>query len=123
MMKFWLLKLVFITMFFAPGCAKISESAEVMIRVKNLSDFDFDEVILYSDTLGFLPAQSVSPYFSKPQAFRYASVYVSVDTFRFGLTAIDYVGEKPLEPGNYTFNLNISALSASGVLTQTLVKD
>ncbi len=110
-------------MFFAPGCAKISESAEVMIRVKNLSDFDFDEVILYSDTLGFLPAQSVSPYFSKPQAFRYASVYVSVDTFRFGLTAIDYVGEKPLEPGNYTFNLNISALSASGVLTQTLVKD
>ena len=33
-------------MYFAPGCAKISESAEVMIRVKNLSDFDFDEVIL-----------------------------------------------------------------------------
>jgi hypothetical protein len=95
----------------------------VDIRVKNVSHFDFDGLTIWDDTLGPLSSHSFTPYFTRESAYDKASIYVRIDTFQFGLTVIDYVGERPLGRGKYTFEVDISELSDYGYLTQNLIRD
>ena len=110
---------------FITSCTKsdLVDGPAVDVRVKNTSAFDFDEVKIWDQDLGSLKKNEVSPYFSKEPAFDLASIYVMIDSFQFGQTVIDYVGEKPLKKGKYTFEVNVTELSNAGRLSQILVKD
>lgn len=120
------LTIVLLSLITLSSCSKISgdgEGPEVRLRVSNVSKFDFDQVIIYQDTLGKVKANSKSPYYSRKPAYRYASFLVLIDTLSFAMIPDDYVGEEPLKKGHYTFEINLDSLSRGGQITQRLIKD
>lgn len=110
---------------FSISCTKsdLIDGPPAEIRVKNVSPFTFEEVKIWDVDLTTLQSNELSDYFTKEPAFDKATILVRIDTFQFGQTIIDYVGEKPLKRGKYTFEIDISELSNYGFLTQNLVKD
>lgn len=94
------------------------------IRIMNSSNIDFDEVIVniagtdhnYSE----LNAGEVSDYITFEKAYRYAYIEVSGGDQDFILQPVDYVGEKPLSEGKYTYDLD---LLDGQSLTLALIKD
>ncbi len=99
------------------------DSEPVQIRVRNVSNFDFEEIVIWEENLGPLESLRNSDYFIKEPAYDKASISVKIDTFQFSMTVIDYVGEIPLRRGEYTFEVDLSDLTIQGYLTQNFVED
>lgn len=99
------------------------DSEPAQIRVKNISNFDFDEIVIWEENLGPLESLKNSYYFIKEPAYDKASISVKIDTFQFSMTVVDYVGETSLRRGKYTFEVDLSELSNQGYLTQLFVED
>lgn len=81
----------------------------VQIRIANetTSLFTSVEVLFPSDEVdyGALPAGARSEYRSVSVAYRFARVDVRIGETEHVLQPIDYMGEEPLEPGQYTYRL------------------
>ncbi|MCB0665840.1 MAG: hypothetical protein KDC80_08470 [Saprospiraceae bacterium] len=108
-----------------PHCTQtdIVDGPPVEIRVRNISDFNYDELVIWNIKLGPLKSNETTDYFTRETAYDKATISVQVDSFQFGQTVIDYVGEKPLKKGKYTFEVDLSDLSDFGQLSQNIVKD
>ena len=84
------------------------------VRVRNASALDFDDVVVHSrrvHTNGFfgpIASGGVSDYRVFPEAYRYGYVRIRSGSNDFGLTPIDYVGERPLGPGYFTYDLTVT---------------
>ena len=91
-------------------CTKDNNSS-VQIRIENISQSDFTDV--YADTsggthdFGDVKAGHTSDYASFDMAYRYAYIQLKVGTQVYTLQPIDYVGETPLEEGNYTYAIDV----------------
>lgn len=107
------------------NCSKtdILEGVPVDIRVKNISPYDFDSVMIWDINLGPIESHGMSNYFTRDIGYDKASILIKIDSFQFGQTVIDYVGEKPLRKGRYTFEIDLSELSNEGYLSQNMVQD
>lgn len=68
---------------------------------------------------GTVEPEAVTPYRLIERAYRYAYVEAVVEGRRVVLQPIDYVGEEPLGPGRYTYELD----HRNGDLTLDLVRD
>jgi hypothetical protein len=81
----------------------------VEVRVRNGSDVILDEGVLYlpRDSILFaaLEPGTSTPYQEVERAYRIASARVVSGSDTSGLQVIDYVGEKALAPGQYTYVL------------------
>lgn len=99
-------------------------SGDVHIRVANESSFAFGRVEVgfpeSSVDYGSVKAHSVSTYSRVESAYRYAYIEVQIGGEELRIQPIDYVGETPLEPGRYTYALNVTI---EGYLTLTLRED
>lgn len=95
--------------------------AQVLIRLRNLSDtlemraaygiFPGDTVLF-----GDIPARGYSGYHPVKRAYRYAYLRVQAGGREWVLQPVDYVGEKPLEPGRYTWEIKPHAGPYPGFL-------
>src|ERR1035437_9426879 len=85
-----------------------SEDTTVMIRVKNVSKFDYKDVIIgYDyDNIGNLKVGQYSNYKIYSSAYRYNSYHFIINNDTINMYAIDYVGEKLLKSGKYTYEIN-----------------
>mgnify|MGYP000846027819 CR=1 FL=1 len=83
-----------------------SEDTTVMIRVKNVSTFDYKHVIIGSDSIGNLGVGQYSNYKIYSSAYSYNSYHFIIDNDTIDMYAIDYVGEELLESGKYTYEIN-----------------
>jgi hypothetical protein len=108
-----MLRLLALLMLLAGCSSALSPVGPVHIRVSNESAFHFDQV-----TVGFphdevsygpVPAQSRSHYQRVEQAYRYAFVEVHTGGDTLVLQPIDYVGERLLTRGHYTYVLELDA--------------
>lgn len=85
------------------------------IRIRNGSTYAFQSVYVNTsggeNTYGQLPAGQSTPYKSFASAYRYAYAKVLVDGQEVVWQPIDYVGEKKLEDGKYTYVLSIDDLA------------
>lgn len=85
---------------------------DVEIRIANNSSFAFQrvDVVFPEDEVsyGAVPAHGATSYHSVETAYRYAYIEVQVDGEELIIQPIDYVGETPLEPGRYTYALNVT---------------
>lgn len=97
----------------------------VEIRVANRSDRDFERVVATFDPdrvdYGAVAKGATSEYRKVQQAYRYALVEVTAGGQTFRFHPIDFVGETLLEPGRYTYALNIEP--SDNTVTIDLVED
>jgi hypothetical protein len=95
----------------------------VQIRIANASSIAISDIDVrfpsQEEKYGALEPGASSEYRDIAMAFRYASVTVKATGQTFSVMAIDYMGEKKLEPGLYTYTLNIHA----GALSLGLLVD
>jgi hypothetical protein len=99
------------------ACKKDADAAPdgVLIRVRNASPYAFESVYVNTsggeNTYGQVAAGQSSDYKLFANAYSYAYIKVSANGQEVVWQPIDYVGEKPLEPGRYTYVLGIDDLA------------
>jgi len=102
----WLVLLLFVWL---GGCDGFETAGPVEVRVMNGADVTLDEGVLYlpRDSIVFsgLGPGAFTDYREVEKAYRIASARVVSGTDTSGIQVVDYVGERPLEPGQYTYVL------------------
>ncbi len=95
----------------ATGCTDRDDKiSTVQIRIKNTSSITYDEVLvgdaeeLHMD----VPPDGYSEYFEYAVAYRYAYIQIHSGEETYILQPIDFLGETPLPPGFYTYQLSVS---------------
>lgn len=81
---------------------------EVNIRIKNISAFDYSNVIVSNKTYGDIANDETTDYQLFDIAYQYAYVELQIDGDTFYIQPIDFVGEEPLESGSYTYEIGAS---------------
>ena len=84
----------------------------VRVRVRNVSPTDFESVHMAlpengQHDLGRVPKAGHSAFVAAARAYRYAAFRVRVAGRELLLQPIDYVGERPLAPGDYDYELDV----------------
>lgn len=92
------------------------------IRIKNISDFTFEEVqVGDQETLHInIAPEDYSDYLPYEVAYRYAFIAIKAGEETYLLEPIDFVGETELPPGLYTYELNVSE---EGTVTLNFLAD
>lgn len=108
------------------GCTSANgKPGGLEIRIANRSDRDFDkvDVTFTSDKVeyGAIPKGGMSAYKQVKEAYRYAKIDIVANGEAFTFQPIDFVGETLLEPGRYTYALNVDP--TDHIVTIDLVKD
>jgi hypothetical protein len=109
-----------------PAPTSTSTSTDISIRVRNASPYTLATVQV--NTSGgeryysqLLPGQQ-SNYQTFTYAYRYAYIQAVVAGDALVLRPIDYVGERRLEPGQYTYVLDVTTTAGFRHLTLQLEK-
>lgn len=103
-------------------------SNRVLIRVENSSLVDFEDILISSGAskvgFGNITGGSKSDYKFFEPAYRYGYVKLNADGKELVIQPFDYVGETPLSPGYYTYQLDLeNPGTSSRNLTLKLVVD
>ena len=110
------------------GCSNEDSDSEVKIRLSNASKFNFENVIVNTST-GNVNFENISPgqtttYKIFEQAYAYAFIELQIDGKTYTIQPLDYVGETPLEKGNYTYQITANdSQEQYGKLFMTLIKN
>ncbi len=90
---------------------KMSPEGPTDVRVKNLSTFDFTEVIVNTsggiDTLGNISAQGYSDYFRFDKAFNVAQIDVKINGVAYSTGAVNYNGLTYIGQAKITYEVYI----------------
>lgn len=107
----WAFFIFLASLFYGCETTTTGTSGELMIRVKNNSSYSMEDV-----TVGF-PEEEIqygdirsgeeSTFMEVTKAYRYAYIKTIVNEKELVLQPIDYVGESLLDPGLYTYELNL----------------
>lgn len=111
------------------GCSNDNKTAEVSIRLSNVSEFNFENIVVDTST-GKVDFENIdsgeqTDYKTFERAYRYAFVQLEIEGKTYTLQPIDYVGEETLKTGNYTYEIDATSSEEEeyGNLSLTLVKD
>lgn len=89
-----------------------SGSGDIFIRVRNASQYQFDNIIVTSpggqNRYGTVAAGQSSDYKAFSHAYRYAQINLAIPGQSLQLLPTDYVGETPLQPGRYTYAVDVT---------------
>ena len=100
-----------------------AQAGALNIRVSNIGDTDFDQLRIRFPNgeadYGAVPAFSTSGYLPVDQAYHYAGITIMVDGTEHQTSPIDYVGETPLNAGNYSYIIQL----VDGEFRQTVIND
>ena len=122
-----ILVLIFAICLFS-NCSKDDSNNDVNIRLSNVSDSDFENIIVNTTTgdtnYGNLKSNQVSEYKNFNKAYRYAYVELNIGGETYTIQPIDYVGETLLTNGNYTYQLDLVSYEEGFLdLTITLIEE
>jgi hypothetical protein len=79
----------------------------VLIRVENRSPVDFRKVLINGEPFGDIRAGASSPRHVMQGMYRYAAVTLETPSGPMAATPVDFVGERQLPEGIYTYVLTI----------------
>ena len=96
---------------------------EIEIRIRNASEIDFDSVrVVFPDRdeahFGHIAKGESSDFKPTTRAYRYAEIHVNAEGRELRLQPYDYVGERELTPGRYSYVIGVQ----EGRLTVDLEK-
>lgn len=85
---------------------------DIEIRIRNASEIDFASVrVVFPDRdeahFGPIPKGASSDFKRTARAYRYAEIQVSAGGRELRLQPFDYVGERQLAPGRYSYVLGV----------------
>jgi hypothetical protein len=83
-----------------------------MIRIHNVSAHDFENIIAGDHFYGAVDSAAFSEYADLGVAYHYNYVELTADGADFVIQPIDYVGETPLGPGYFTYEIDITDFDA-----------
>lgn len=114
------------------GCKKSNEAGVVEIRIMNNTAWTiYHPVINPSSLFGSesssaighkyadIAAGASSDYKPYRSAYRYAEYSMEINGKRYAAVPYDYVGERLLAPGRYTYKISIDASADTLILTCT----
>jgi hypothetical protein len=88
-----------------------SRDGATRIRVHNASDYDWTDLIVQTpgakQKFASLAAHAYTEYRDFGESYSYAYVSFTAGGAPFLLQPIDYVGEAPLGPGNFVYEISI----------------
>jgi hypothetical protein len=106
------------------ACNDEAATNNVEIRIANVSDFNYENVIVNTsggeNNYGNLAFSEVSNYVVYDFAHRYAFVELQIQGNTYSFQPIDYDGENRLENGLYTYEISANNSSNSIELNITL---
>jgi hypothetical protein len=102
--------------------ACVTESGPTEVRIRNVSGFDYDGLRVGDETYGRLPAGAETRYRGFGTAYRYNYVRLEIEGDEMILQPVDYVGETPLGPGRFTYEVRVVD-RAAGQLEIEVVED
>jgi hypothetical protein len=114
MKKYFAILVILLTVF---ACKKIEFSPEgpTDVRVRNLSDLTFHEVIVNTsggiDTLGDIAPGDVSDYFRFDKAFPKAEIWATISSEKFYTGPVNYTYMQYLGQDKITYEVYISSIS------------
>lgn len=96
--------------------------------MSNISQYDFQNIIVNTTTgntyFGDLNSGQKTEYKVFEKAYSYAFVELEIDGKTYTLQPTDYVGETPLENGNYTYQIDANdSQEQYGKLSLTLIEE
>jgi hypothetical protein len=110
------------------GCSNDNQADEVSIRLSNVSEFNFENIVVDTST-GRVSFENIASgeqtdYKTFQKAYRYAFVQLEIKGKTYTLQPIDYVGEESLKMGNYTYEIDADTTKEQYTsLSLKLVKD
>lgn len=96
-----------IAVYFAAHTVSPAASPASQIRIRNNTPYPFHQVVVNNQPFGDIGAGQSSEYRTLPVAYRYASVQLVMGTHAMQLIPEDYMGERPLGRGRFTYVLSI----------------
>lgn len=97
--------------FICVGCGIFGSEDVTRLRIENASDVDFTSVRVSfpeaNANYGAIGAGRRSEYRRVDEVYRYGFIEIEANEETYTIQPIDYVGEEPLEPGRYTYHLDI----------------
>jgi len=95
------------------SCKKEDVTEGVSIRIRNASTYSLENITVKTpggqNSYGTVASGQASDYQVFSKAYSYAYVNVTVQGQELLIQPIDYVGERPLAAGRYTYVLDIVA--------------
>ena len=92
------------------SCTEADHMDMVQIRIDNVSDYDYEDVIVlpFTDSFNYgdIEAGDKTEYHPFSIAYRYAYVRLIIAGDTSVVQPIDFVGETPLPPGFYTYRID-----------------
>ena len=113
--------LIILSIFLFVSCSENEKQEDIYIRLSNASDIIFENATFNGENYGTIHPNEFSEYRLFEIAYHYGSVQITIDGQEYGWTPIDYVGETPLEGGNYTFEFTFN--TATQTLNDRLIRD
>jgi hypothetical protein len=107
--------LVFSFLIFTMGCdsSLFGGDDPIKIRIENSTEFEMEDIIVSFPkdeiTYGDLAPGAQTEFIEIKKAYRYAYIESEINGGKAYLVPIDYVGEKPLESGRYTYRLYVAS--------------
>ncbi|WP_143144347.1 hypothetical protein [Flaviramulus basaltis] len=94
------------------NCTKNNEISDVNIRLSNISDLNFENIIVNPGSservnYGNIDSGMFSDYKNFEKAYGYGFVELTANGEKYSIVPIDYVGESPLRDGDYTYQLDL----------------
>ena len=128
--------LILILLLTVINCTNDDDSAKnlILIRIENASDYKYENIYIHPSSsyatgqgnknYGNLNPMTVSEYKNFDFAYPYAAVQITIENKIYTLMPIDFVGEKPLKSGQYTYKITANS-STNGYekLHLTLIKE
>ena len=127
-MKKIFILIISISTLFSCSSGDDNNASELNIRLSNVSQFEFQNIVVNTTTgntnFENISSQQMSSYKTFQIAYRYAFIELQIDGETYTLQPIDYVGETPLENGNYTYKIDANdSQEQYGKLSLTLIEE
>lgn len=105
----------------------IPQTSSVQIRIQNASPYKFENIIVntYNKDVSYenlIPNQK-SVFKTFDLAYSYAFVQLQINGKTYTIQPVDFVGETPLENGNYTYKITANPSDPYHNLNMELIKN
>lgn len=101
----------------------IPQTSSIQIRIQNASSYKFENIIVSNVNYENLITGQKSVFKTFDLAYSYSFVQLQINGMTYTIQPVDFVGETPLENGNYTYKITANLSDPYQKLSMELIKN